>query len=390
MQVPPFIEKAQFIDCLMHQGVVWNEEHLSTEPQLTMVVVKRGSQKGLLRRPLYVCQESLLSDSLTDLAMSYKPSLIIIWDANSARPNVYKNVLQAWPDAKLVGLSLAPCDIRYTPEFRLFDMVVTSQGLKSSVDKGLLKDVEYVAAPLSGLTGVYLDMLSPKAYPEDYVSEKLYHRLVSQESTASLFKAYKEYADNKRGIVYAFNDTHAQAIADYYSRHGISAKVFYGDLPSKPRFPMEDFCSGSLKVLVDVHGMSTDYPLPEVQFVQLAYPTQLLSEYLKMVETRMRVTTDYTEVERIGDSDNKLMVIDHVKMGDTFGLPTDKRDWQQLFAERRVETEREPAKPKNNKSRKNDLTSGHAAVAAKWQQRKERLLNASPVHNDHPDKTVKV
>ena len=115
-----------------------------------------------------------------------------------------------------------------------------------------------------------------------------------------------------------------------------------------------------------------------------------MSEYLKMVETRMRVTTDYTEVERIGDSDNKLMVIDHVKMGDTFGLPTDKRDWQQLFAERRVETEREPAKPKNNKSRKNDLTSGHAAVAAKWQQRKERLLNASPVHNDHPDKTVKV
>ena len=390
VQVPPFIEKAQFIDCLMHQGVVWNEEHLSTEPQLTMVVVKRGSQKGLLRRPLYVCQESLLSDSLTDLAMSYKPSLIIIWDANSARPNVYKNVLQAWPDAKLVGLSLAPCDIRYTPEFKLFDMVVTSQSLKSSVDQGLLKDVEYVAAPLSGLTGVYLDMLSPKAYPEDYVSEKLYHRLVSQESTASLFKAYKEYADNKRGIVYAFNDTHAQAIADYYSRHGISAKVFYGDLPSKPRIPMEDFCSGSLKVLVDVHGMSTDYPLPEVQFVQLAYPTQLLSEYLKMVETRMRVTTDYTEVERIGDSDNKLMVIDHVKMGDTFGLPTDKRDWQQLFAERRVETEREPAKPKNNKSRKNDLTSGHAAVAAKWQQRKERLLNASPVHNDHPDKTVKV
>ena len=390
VQVPPFIEKAQFIDCLMHQGVVWNEEHLSTEPQLTMVVVKRGSQKGLLRRPLYVCQESLLSDSLTDLAMSYKPSLIIIWDANSARPNVYKNVLQAWPDAKLVGLSLAPCDIRSTPEFRLFDMVVTSQSLKSSVDQGLLKDVEYVSAPLSGLTGVYLDMLSPKAYPEDYVSEKLYHRLVSQESTASLFKAYKEYADNKRGIVYAFNDTHAEAIADYYSRHGISAKVFYGDLPSKPRFPMEDFCSGSLKVLVDVHGMSTDYPLPEVQFVQLAYPTQLLSEYLNMVETRMRVTTDYTEVERIGDSDNKLMVIDHVKMGDTFGLPTDKRDWQQLFAERRVETEREPAKPKNNKSRKNDLTSGHAAVAAKWQQRKERLLNASPVHNDHPDKTVKV
>ncbi len=413
VQVPPFVEKAQFIISLMRKELELNKDRARMESPKTLVVVrhdyltdlverefkKNGIQdigrlnlydKWTKHRSIAVCHEALLSNRLIDTAVSYTPSLIVIWDANSASPNAYVNVLRMWDKTTVVGLSLAPCDIRSTPEFKLFDMVVTSQSLKSSVDQGLLKDVEYVAAPLSGLTGVYLDMLSPKAYPEDYVSEKLYHRLVSQESTASLFKAYKEYADNKRGIVYAFNDTHAEAIADYYSRHGISAKVFYGDLPSKPRFPMEDFCSGSLKVLVDVHGMSTDYPLPEVQFVQLAYPTQLLSEYLKMVETRMRVTTDYTEVERIGDSDNKLMVIDHVKMGDTFGLPTDKRDWQQLFAERRVETEREPAKPKNNKSRKNDLTSGHAAVAAKWQQRKERLLNASPVHNDHPDKTVKV
>ena len=413
VQVPPFVEKAQFIISMMRKELELNKERMRMEPPKTLVVVRHDYLTDLVEREfkkngiqdigrlnLYdkwtkhgsiaVCHEALLSNRLIDTAVSYTPSLVVIWDANSASPNAYVNVLRMWDKTKVVGFSLAPCDIRSTPEFKLFDMVVTSQSLKSSVDQGLLKDVEYVSAPLSGLTGVYLDMLSPKAYPEDYVSEKLYHRLVSQESTASLFKAYKEYADNKRGIVYAFNDTHAQAIADYYSRHGISAKVFYGDLPSKPRFPMEDFCSGSLKVLVDVHGMSTDYPLPEVQFVQLAYPTQLLSEYLKMVETRMRVTTDYTEVERIGDSDNKLMVIDHVKMGDTFGLPTDKRDWQQLFAERRVETEREPAKPKNNKSRKNDLTSGHAAVAAKWQQRKERLLNASPVHNDHPDKTVKV
>ena len=39
----------------------------------------------------------------------------------------------------------------------------------------------------------------------------------------------------------------------------------------------------------------------------------------------MRVTTDFTEGEGIEDSDNKLLVIDHVKMGETFGLPTDER-----------------------------------------------------------------
>jgi hypothetical protein len=103
----------------------------------------------------------------------------------------------------------------------------------------------------------------------------------------------------------------------------------------------------------------------------------------------MRVTTDFTESERVRGSDNKLLVIDHVKMKETFGLPTDERDWQRLFVERRMETEREPAKPKN-KPRRNRIASGNAAVAAKWQQRKERLLHVSPVHSDHSDESVKV
>ena len=323
VQVPPFVEKAQFIDCLMGKDVVWNEERHCTEPQLTMVVVKRGCLKGLVRKALYVCYESLLSDCLTDLAMCYKPSMIVVWDANSARSNVYKNALQAWPDAKLVGLSLAPCDIGSTPKLSLFDMVLPSLSLKSYVDQGLLKAVEYVSVPHTGLTGVLLGMLKPRMHPEDYVSWELYNRLISKECIASLFKAYKNYADGRRGIVYAINDIHAQAIAEYYSRHGVAAKVFYGDWPSKPRFPMKDFCSGKLKILVDVQGMSVDHHLPEVQFVQLAYPTQLLSEYLSLVVARMRVTTDFTEGEGIEDSDNKLLVIDHVKMGESFGLPTD-------------------------------------------------------------------
>lgn len=155
----------------------------------------------------------------------------------------------------------------------------------------------------------------------------------------------------------------------------MAAKVFYDDAPSKPRFPTKDFYSGKLKVIVDAHGMSIDYPLSEVQFVQLAYPTQLMGEYLSLVAARMGVTTDFTE----------LLVIDHVKMGEAFGLPTDERDWQRLFDERRVETEKEPDKPKNNKPARNNIANGDTTATTKWQQRKERLLNPSPAHNDHPD-----
>ncbi len=411
VQVPPFVEKAQFVISLMCKEQVWNKERMRMEPPKTLVVVKRDSltdlveqefrKNGLLDvgypnnyyarmkdRQLVVCHEQFLYH--IDFVLFYTPSLIVFWDGNSAEPRACWNTLHFWPKAKTIGLSLAPCDSISTPEFRLFDRVEPSQSLKEYIGQGLLKDVEYVSVPHAGLTGALLGILKPRKHPEDYVPWELHNRLTSLECIASLFKAYKDYADGKRGIVYALNDLHARGIAEYYSRHGVAAKVLYDDCPSKPRFPMGDFCSGDLKVLVDVHGGSVDYPLPEVQFVQLAYPTQLLSEYLSMVEARMRVTTDFTEGERIEDSDNKLLVIDHVKMGETFGLPTDERDWQRLFAERRVESEREPEKPKNKKPGRNSVANGQMTAATKWQQRKERLLSASPVQSDHPDETVKV
>ena len=72
---------------------------------------------------------------------------------------------------------------------------------------------------------------------------------------------------------------------------------------------------------------------PEMEFVQMTYPSQQLSIYLSMVESGRKASAGFREPERVQNSDNKLVVIDNTLMSGTFGHPTKKRDWNALFQE---------------------------------------------------------
>ena len=60
---------------------------------------------------------------------------------------------------------------------------------------------------------------------------------------------------------------------------------------------------------------------PEVEFIQLARPTLSLSKYLQQVGRGMRVSEGKPHV----------LILDQVGLYQTFGLPTDVRDWRGMF-----------------------------------------------------------
>ena len=161
---------------------------------------------------------------------------------------------------------------------------------------------------------------------------ELCERMQSEENMSMLFKAYKAYADRKRGIIFALDMAHARCIADYYSSHGVRAEVYYGDYSRNSWLRRRDLSEGLADILVDIRDLSVDVPCPEIQFIQLTYPIQRLDDYLNVVESGMRVSEDFTEEERVAGSDDRLLVIDHAGHRKRFGLPTDRRDWNRLFS----------------------------------------------------------
>jgi hypothetical protein len=61
--------------------------------------------------------------------------------------------------------------------------------------------------------------------------------------------------------------------------------------------------------------------VPEVEFIQLARPTLSLSKYLQQVGRGMRISKGKEAVT----------ILDNVGLYHVFGLPTDERNWGEMF-----------------------------------------------------------
>jgi hypothetical protein len=81
---------------------------------------------------------------------------------------------------------------------------------------------------------------------------------------------------------------------------------------------------GAVLVNVDIFGEGFD--VPEVEFIQLARPTLSLNKYLQQVGRGMR----------IAEGKDKVVILDHVGMYQSFGLPTEDWSWPLLFSGRQA------------------------------------------------------
>ena len=146
--------------------------------------------------------------------------------------------------------------------------------------------------------------------------------LNKRPSIERLYESVRQYADGKKGIVYAVSISHARNIAAYYSEHGINAVAIDSKTPAKQRKQfVKDFRQGKIQVLVNVDVFSEGFDCPDVEFVQMARPTLSLAKYLQQVGRGLRKT----------EGKESCMLIDNVGLYRLFGLPTAERDWQAMF-----------------------------------------------------------
>jgi hypothetical protein len=95
-----------------------------------------------------------------------------------------------------------------------------------------------------------------------------------------------------------------------------------GKTPAQERKRLVDgYLSGEISVLTSIDCFSEGFDAPEVEFIQLARPTLSLSKYLQQVGRGMRISEGKPHV----------LILDNVGLYQTFGLPTEERDWKKTF-----------------------------------------------------------
>ena len=266
--------------------------------------------------------ESIQKLSKDSSASAFAPSLVIIDEAHHALAKTYRVLWERWPKAKFLGLTATPCRLSGQGFAGLFDVLLQSWPIQKFIDEGWLSDFEYVSARPDSMALKKVRLLKKRGADGDYQAKEMATVMDVPESVAHLYETYRQFAEGKKGIVYAIDRQHARHIADYYCEKGVRCCVIDAKTPARERKEkIDEYRLGQTDVLVNVDIFSEGYDCPEVEFIQLARPTLSLSKYLQQVGRGMRVSAGKPHV----------LIIDNVGQYQTFGLPTVERDWRRTF-----------------------------------------------------------
>ena len=317
--------------------------------------------------------------------MEESPSLIVIDEAHHAVAKTYKEVMEAYPEAKKLGLTATPCRLNRRGFTDLFDVLLQSWSAKKFIADGWLSLYDYMSIREDSEDWRMVNSLKKRGADGDFSLREMSEKLNVQPSIERLCDTILRYAPNKKGIVYAIDIKHAEHIAEYYREHGLYAVAISSKTPKEERkriieifrntncqeisndlntnchelstncheFKNQNSCSGkrlyepsatlntqnstlntqhclrqplniqhsTFNILINVDLFGEGFDCPDVEFIQLARPTLSLAKYLQQVGRGMRVF----------EGKKYCLILDNVGLYRLFGLPSDDRDWQAMF-----------------------------------------------------------
>ncbi|MST77996.1 DEAD/DEAH box helicase [Prevotella copri] len=198
-----------------------------------------------------------------------EPGMIVIDEAHHALAKTYEEMWERFPNAKFLGLTATPCRLNGKGFTDLFDVLVQSWSVPEFISKGRLATYDFVSIKSDSVTQRLIDSLQKRGADGDYQNKEMDMLLNKKPSIERLYRSLEEYGKDRKGIVYAINISHANAIAEFYREHGIAAVAIDSKTPaSERRMLIERFKAPSLSFskitpsLFTLKEGSTSHPDP--------------------------------------------------------------------------------------------------------------------------------
>ena len=210
-----------------------------------------------------------------------EPGMIVIDEAHHALAKTYKGMWDRFPKAKFLGLTATPCRLNGKGFTDLFDVLVQSWSVPEFISKGRLATYDFVSIKSDGVTQRLIDSLQKRGADGDYQNKEMDMLLNKKPSIERLYKSFEKYGKDRKGIVYAINISHANAIAEFYREHGIAAVAIDSKTPSSlrkeliERFKASNLSFSNHPVPLSKEGIFSNHPVPLSKEGSTSHPDPL-------------------------------------------------------------------------------------------------------------------
>ena len=210
-----------------------------------------------------------------------EPGMIVIDEAHHALAKTYKGMWDRFPKTKFLGLTATPCRLNGKGFTDLFDVLVQSWSVPEFISKGRLATYDFVSIKSDGVTQRLIDSLQKRGADGDYQNKEMDMLLNKKPSIERLYQSLEEFGKDRKGIVYAINISHANAIAEFYREHGIAAVAIDSKTPSSlrkeliERFKASNLSFSNHPVPLSKEGIFSNHPVPLSKEGSTSHPDPL-------------------------------------------------------------------------------------------------------------------
>jgi superfamily II DNA or RNA helicase len=238
--------------------------------------------------------------------------LIVVDEAHHSTSRTYRDILNRFPNARVLGVTATPIRLDGKGFRGIFDELICGVTVSELIESGSLSQYKYFA------TEVSMSVEGVGKRQGDFKTEDVARANPVAGLAGDVVKSYRDYLEGKQAVIFCINVEHSIAIAEHFKATGIVAHHLDGNTPSSERADvMNQFRDKQIQVLTNCALFDEGLDIPSLDGVILARPTQSLSRFLQMVGRALRPC----------EGKDRAIIIDLAGNYERLGMPDDERVW---------------------------------------------------------------
>lgn len=306
--------------------------------EITAGIIKSGRDKDM--RPQSLVQvagiQTLHARAIRAKSMELPDADIVIVDeAHHIRARTYQTIVEAYPNAVVIGLTATPCRGDGRGLGNAFEAMVECPQIGQLIELGFLVKPKIFAPPSPNLRGVEV------ASTGDYVINQLSDRMNTDPLVGDIVEHWLKHAQRRRTIGFAVDIAHSAHVVEELKKSDIRAEHLDGGTPQAERDAiLERLRTGETEFVCNCQVLTEGFDLPDIGCIVLARPTRSLGLFRQMIGRGLRPA----------EGKDDVVILDHSGGVHRHGRPDDHIEWTletDCRAANKVHEARKAAAPKN-------------------------------------------
>jgi DNA repair protein RadD len=291
--------------------------------QTSAKLTARGVPHGIIQagdddklRPMAAVQiasiQTLHTRAIRSSAMEMPlADLLIIDEAHHACAMTYRKVVEAYPDAIVLGLTATPCRGDGRGLGGIFNTMIECPQVPDLIELDYLVKSRVYAPVDPDLRGV-------RTQAGDYIETQLADRMDRPKLVGDIVTHWHKYGERRRTIAFACSVGHSIHICDEFVKAGVRAEHLDGTTPKDERDAiLARLGSGETEVVSNCLVLGEGFDCPDIGCIVLARPTKKMGLFRQMIGRGLRPAEGKRDV----------VILDHSGAVFRHGLPEDRVEW---------------------------------------------------------------